>query len=114
MELWSPKFITLGLLIENVVGGLVVCLLLFPLWPQIKYKRSIRTLTIGPEGIDTTIGSKSGKRVWSEVARIEDNGQEIVVTMLNMNAFVIPMRAFSSDDYRTQFLRDMVQWKLSS
>ena len=111
MELWSPKLFTLGFLIENIVGGLVLCLLLFSLWPQIKYKRSIRTLTINPEGIDTTIGSKSGKRKWSEIARIDDNGKEIVVTMLNMNAFIIPMRAFSSDGYRTQFLSYMMEWK---
>ena len=56
----------------------LVCMAIFPLWPQIMFKPQPRTLTINSTGIETTIGKKSGKRSWGEIKEIQDFEDEIV------------------------------------
>jgi cytochrome c biogenesis protein CcdA len=35
--------------------GLLGAVILFPLWPQIRFKNSIRTLTIDPQGLSSSL-----------------------------------------------------------
>ncbi len=86
-----------------VVGGLVACLL--ALYPQLRFRAQIRTLTVGPEGLSTTIAGRSEHYPWSKIAAVEDTGDRIVITNRNLNAFLVPARAFSSADHRAEFLR---------
>jgi hypothetical protein len=93
---------------------LLLCLLLLPLWPQIKFKPSVRTLAIDESGLSTSIGKLSATRTWKEIATIEDNGKEIVIVGRNRNAFIVPMRAFQTDKAREEFLRDATFWHSKS
>jgi hypothetical protein len=97
-----------------VVLVTVACMVLFPLWPQIRFKPSMRSLSIDPSGISTTIGKLSASRDWNEVNSIVDNNEEIVIVGKNRNAFIIPKRAFQSDAARQEFLRDATHWHQKS
>jgi len=98
---------------DFVAAGLVAmitCLVMFPLWPQIKFKSSVRTLTIDTSGLSTTIGKLSATESWAEIGGIADNGEEIVIVGKNRNAFIIPKRAFQSEIDRQEFLKDAIIW----
>ena len=88
------------------VFSTALCLILLPLWPQLRFKSSTRSLTIGPEGLITRIGEISGSRTWREISSIESDGEEVVIVGKNRNAFIIPSRAFQSAAARQEFLRD--------
>jgi hypothetical protein len=83
---------------------------LLSLWPQVKFKKAVRSMTVDPTGFTTTIGSLSGTRTWQEVHRIEDTGEEILIVGINGNAMVVPRRAFEDVDARSRFLRDARVW----
>lgn len=70
--------------------------LVFALYPQLMFKPQKRALTIGPRGIETTIGRQSGSVPWSEIASIETWGTSLCLRGTSLNAFVIPSRAFST------------------
>ena len=88
----------------------LVCVVLFPLWLQLRFKSVTRSLTIDPLGFKTTIGSLSGTRLWKEVTSIEDTGEEILIFGKSGNAMVVPRRAFRDDAARTKFLNDAKTW----
>src|ERR1700722_6144894 len=44
--------------------GLLTAVILFPLWPQLRFKRAVRSLTINAEGLSTSIGKVSASRRW--------------------------------------------------
>jgi hypothetical protein len=86
------------------------CLALLPLWPQIKFKKAVRSLTVDSSGFQTTIGNLSGSRSWKDIDRIEDTGREILIIGNNGNAMVVPQRAFSDAQDRKLFLQDIRSW----
>jgi hypothetical protein len=86
------------------------CLALLPLWPQLRYKSAVRSLTVDTSGYQTTIGKRSGSGSWSEIDRIEDMGKDILMVGKNGNAMVIPERAFRSTEERAAFLNDAKSW----
>ena len=94
--------------------AMAVCVALLPLWPQIRFKPSHRSLTIEPAGLRTTIGKLSGSRSWSEIGAIVETGDEIVISGKNGNAFIIPRRAFKDEGHRQEFLRDAQTWHRQS
>jgi hypothetical protein len=57
----------------------LVCIAIFPLWPQIMFKPRSRTFTINSTGIETSIGNKSAKRSRNEIAEIQDVEDEIII-----------------------------------
>lgn len=79
------------------------CVVLLPLWPQIRFKPSVRTLKIDEKGFETVIGRRSGSRGWKEVRSVEQSDGAIVITGINNNAFIVPARAFTSEQDRLRF-----------
>jgi hypothetical protein len=94
----------------------ILCVLLLPLYPQLRFKSTVRSLTIDPSGIKSTRGKQSLDCRWKDIAAIEDAGDAIVITRAgaNRNSFIIPRRAFTDDAGRTQFLRDARLWQQQS
>jgi hypothetical protein len=82
---------------------MVGCLVLLPLWPQIRFKPAVRTLKIHEKGFETVIGRRSGARSWKEVRSVKEADGTIVITGVNKNAFIVPSRAFASETDRLEF-----------
>jgi hypothetical protein len=91
-----------------------LCLVLLPLWPQIRFKPNMRSLTIDATGLKTTIGKRSGSWAWREVSAVTDSNEAIVILGKNRNAYIIPRRAFQDDAARQEFLRDATHWHQQS
>lgn len=81
-----------------------------PLYPLLRFKPEERTLTIGPAGISTTIGSRAGDVAWPQVAQIAAHGERVYIQGKSGNSFVIPFSAFAGDGEREQFLRLATEW----
>jgi hypothetical protein len=94
--------------------GLLGAVILLPLWPQIRFKNSIRTLTIDPQGLSTSIAKISASRSWKDVRSIESRNGGVIITGINKNAFVIPARAFASDTERAVFYEAALRWHASA
>jgi hypothetical protein len=86
------------------------CVVLLPLWPQIRFKAQPRVLTLDAEGFKTTIGSRSGERRWRDIRRIEDHDGTILIVNTNGNAMIIPRRAFATDAERRECLECVQAW----
>ena len=95
--------------VTAAVAGLG-CIVLFPLWPQLRFKNATRVLTIDKDGFKTTIGARSAERSWQEIAAVEDTGQEILIVVKTGNAMVVPRRAFPDAAARSRFLDDARNW----
>lgn len=107
--LFQKPLTAFWLLAAGLVGFLV-CIVTFPIYPQIKFKPSIRTLTIDEQGISTAIGTKSGRKSWKEVELIENRNDSVVITGKNKNAFIIPPRAFEDNETRELFIENANVW----
>jgi hypothetical protein len=79
------------------------CVVLLPLSPQIRFKPAVRTLKIDEKGFETVIGHRSGARSWKDVRSVEESDGAIVITGINNNAFIVPSRAFASEQERLEF-----------
>jgi hypothetical protein len=90
------------LIIAALVGA--ICIAWFPIYPLLRFKPEERTLTIDEQGWSTTIGKISGTRAWKAVRSVEKEGEAIVITGRNLNALIVPRRAFASDAERDEFL----------
>src|SRR6476469_116809 len=56
--------------VAGAVFTACVAILLSPIYPLLRFKSDERILEIGPSGIATTIGRRSGNIAWKDVARI--------------------------------------------
>jgi hypothetical protein len=74
------------------------------LYPQLMFKRQERTLIANEDGVRTTIGRRSGSKTWSEISSISEQQGYIILSSRKKNAFIVPPRAFGSDEERTDFL----------
>jgi hypothetical protein len=108
--LLKPGAFRLSYFLAVTVIVTVACILVLPLWPQLRFKPAVRTLTINAEGLVTAVGSISGSRSWKDIHSIEESGGAIVITGNNKNAFVVPERAFANSSQREQFLEAARQW----
>ncbi len=104
--------------VPNAIGisliaavGLAVFLVLYP---QLRFKPQVRTLTIAPDGISTTIRGRSKSYRWSEVASVTEEGDHVYIGFANINAFVVPSRAFSSAEHRQDFVHQCRRWHEAS
>ncbi|WKZ45401.1 MAG: YcxB family protein [Anaerolineales bacterium] len=90
----------------------IVVLFFFILFPQAMYKSQVRTLTVNEDGMQTVIGSRTGKTDWREILSIEEDEDEhiIIVAKKTYNAMLIPKRAFQSDVARKTFLTAIREW----
>jgi len=73
-------------------------------WPQLRFKPQERTLRVDAEGLETWIAGRSGRRKWSQIRSIFEEGGAVVLETVTGNAFVVPDRAFSSPDERASFV----------
>lgn len=80
----------------------------FALFPMIKFKPHTRTLVVSESGIDTTVGKLSGTVPWEDISCVREDGGKLIIQRRNLNAFIIPERAFETSEARLEF-RDFVQ-----
>jgi hypothetical protein len=90
--------------------GLLTAVILFPLWPQLRFKRAVRSLTINAEGLSTSIGKVSASRRWKDIRSIESPNGTVIITGNNKSAFIIPARAFRNDEERLDFFESARRW----
>jgi len=74
------------------------------LFPQLMFKPQERTLVADEAGVRTTIRRWAGSKSWKEISSISEDQGYIVLTTTKKNAFIVPLRAFRSDDERASFL----------
>ena len=108
--LLEPGAFRLSYFLTVTVIVTVACVVLLPLWPQLRFKSAVRTLTINAEGLVTAVGSVSGSRLWNDIRSIEESDGAIAITGNNKNAFVVPERAFANSSERKQFFEAARQW----
>lgn len=77
------------------VIGSVGMILFLAAAPLVMFKRQERVLRVGPEGIQTTIGTRSGEVRWRDVASVARDGDQVIITGRNLNAFIVPANVFS-------------------
>ena len=87
-----------------------VVLALLPLYPQLRFKSQLRRLTIDQDGIHTTIGTLRGDIPWRRVASIATVRDRTYVIGRNLNCFIIPERAFSGAEQRSEFVHSAETW----
>lgn len=87
---------------DLVLGVVLVAVMLLRAWARTKSDE--RVLSIGPEGIHTTIGKHSADVPWTRIASVDVTPEYIFITGKNVNGFAIPERAFASPAERTEFL----------
>lgn len=80
------------------------------MWVFIRGKTAKRTLTVSGAGISTEIGRLRGQIPWEKVEVITDTPQFVLIARTNGNALVIPNRAFSGPEHRSQFLSKIKGW----
>jgi YcxB-like protein len=109
---WSGGFATFDWRSVARIGiaATLCCVALLPLWPQIRFKPQVRTLELDESGYKTSIGHLNGKRRWSAIRSVDDDGNTIVLTMRQGNAMLIPYRAFGDGIDRQQFVSDVRAW----
>ena len=91
-----------------------VVLVLLPIALFVSAKAGRRTFTISPEGISTSIGTKSGQIPWKKVKLVKDGSTFILISGRSGNAFFIPNRAFVLPDARARFLEQIGAWRSGS
>lgn len=106
----DPAHIQWMSVLAHTVLGTAACMVLFPLWPLIRFKSSERTLHVDPIGWRTTIGNKSGSRAWKDIQDVSERGGVVAITGKNGNALLIPARAFTTRAARDQFVVDVRRW----
>jgi hypothetical protein len=89
-------------LLAIVLTGLIPTAL-FALYPMLMFKPQMRVLTVDDDGIDTTIGKRKQSLGWVEIADVRSSGEALVIQRHNLNAFIVPARAFDTPEARSSF-----------
>lgn len=103
------SFATFGRLPSNAFEAVaitvtaLITVALLALFPMLMFKRQTRILRVDHDGIVTSIGRHNKSIVWADIANVEDNGEALVIQRRNLNAFIVPARAFSTPDERLSF-----------
>ena len=63
--LLDPRPFDLRLFFTSSVVYTVAFIVLFPLWPQLRFKSAVRSLTISSQGLVTSIGKITASRSWT-------------------------------------------------
>ena len=96
----APTSLLGVLLIASIGLAPIVAMVLFPL---LKFKPQKRTLSIDEQGITTTIGDISKSVPWKDIANVSVDQNNLIIQNRNLNAFIIPQRAFETDEARQGF-----------
>lgn len=98
-------------LLRGVIAGFLVVLACIA-FPQIMFKPKERALTVNANGIDTEIGRIKGHIGWNEVGKVEEASHAILITRKKSgNAFIVPNRAFQSQEERDVFYKTTKGWQ---
>ncbi len=103
---WPPS-------VMDIVRGIAVAVAVIAsliLFPQIMFKPEVRSLSFDKNGLRTKIGKKSGNVSWQEIESITDSEDTIVISRKNLNAFLVPLRAFQSDQERASVVSAIQAW----
>lgn len=103
-----PAALDARLLVATVLS--VALLAVMVAYPQLRFKPQERSLEIDPMGLRTSIKSSSKAYSWSDVASIDEGIGHIIITLKNLNAFIIPSRAFADEEARNEFLTSARTW----
>jgi hypothetical protein len=103
---WPPS--AMEIMRGLVVGAAVVLFLI--LLPQIMFKPQVRTLVLDRNGVRTKIGKKTANISWQEIESISDTEGTIAISRKNLNAFLVPQRAFQSEQERASVLTAVRAW----
>lgn len=93
----------------DVTGAALAVPALLILYPQLRFKSSIRTLTIGASGIRTRIGSRGGTIAWRKIGIVARENGAVIIQRTRGNAFIVPARAFASPEAAEAFAREAEQ-----
>lgn len=93
------------------VGASLVLAACFALYPQLRFKPQVRTLTFLPEELRTTIKGKSKTYSWNDVASIEEDSGFVIIALASLNAFVVPPHAFGGSVERGALLAQCAEWR---
>ncbi len=94
-------------------GAGLLCIASLAAWPLAAFKSQDRLLVVDRAGLRTTIGDRTGTLAWLDVDAIEPADGCVHIQRSNLNAFIVPRRAFASDDELDAFLRDARAWLLA-
>lgn len=81
----------------------ILPLLLLALYPMLLFKPQTRVMTVDDEGIATTIGNRSQVLAWDEIANVKSRSDSLIIQRHNLNAFIVPARAFETSADRASF-----------
>lgn len=73
------------------------------LYPLMRFKPQVRRITLNEQGISTSIGARTGEIPWNDVVAVTAIANTLVIQRSNLNALVVPDRAFASPVDRTNF-----------
>jgi hypothetical protein len=96
------------------LGASAVLAACFALYPQLRFKPQVRTLTLLPAELRTTIKGQSKTYPWSDVAAIEEDGGFVIIGLRNLNAFIIPPHAFDGSVERGALIAQCAEWRRAS
>jgi hypothetical protein len=102
----------LNAVVSGGIIGLIACVFMV-VYPQIRYRPEERTLTVDDAGVRGVRGKSDYFVKWEKIARVEDDGDSLVISERKLNAFIVPHRAFASNADRAAF-RDFVAARIES
>lgn len=81
--------------VEGLLFGLLACGFMVA-YPQLRYRSDTRTLVLDDRGIRAVRGKTDYFVEWAKIARLDDDGDYLIITARKRNAFIVPARAFAS------------------
>lgn len=88
----------LGVLASLILAGAMIG------YPQLRYRPEERILTANTEGLSYVRGSQTGQVKWKVVRSAEFRDGDVIVSGRGGSAFIIPERAFASQEEALRFL----------
>ena len=92
------------------IAAAAVAAFFLAIYPQLRYKPQVRTLTVLEGGISSTIKGRSESYPWSKVAKIDKHDGGLTIGLSNVSAFIVPPSAFRSGAERDEFLSQCRKW----
>ena len=98
---WRKDIWKIHLTMFLVVSGAVAWM---PAYPILMFSPERRSVEIDQDGISTTIEENSFRRSWDDIRSISQEDGYIVLMGQSGSAFLIPPRAFQTEDEQQRFL----------
>jgi len=98
----------------TTVAILVGFIVVFPILHQLFFRPSRCSVAVDASGLRMQMGKLSGTWIWSAVASIVENQQQIVLIERTGKVLILPFRAFQSESARQEFFRDATTWRLEA